>query len=200
MLEDRPLLLRLIRLLWSGPGPKFRVWVWGWSPWQEDWKIPPASTMIWLKLCGIQLRFRLYSSSVCESMIVFLEQMMRDLGGRSKILGRDWPFQNKEKKLIEILLTNNYLPKTIETLCYFVLVDLLWRLEFWPGLDRVDLNWGKALSSITGQPMSNNREPEINPKKKPKIHVKHNTTSSHMIESCNEKSVDWFCLFWNFSS
>ena len=132
MLEDRPLLLRLIRLLWSGPGPKFRVW--GWSPWQEDWKIPPASTMIWLKLCGIQLRFRLNSSSVCESMIVFLEQMMRDLGGRSKILGRDWPFQNKEKKLIEILLTNNYSPKTIETLDYFVLVDLLWRLEFLAGL------------------------------------------------------------------
>lgn len=76
----------------------------------------------------------LYSSGVCESMIVFLEQMMRDLGGRSKILGRDWPFQNKEKKLIEILLTNNYLPKTIETLCYFVLVDLLWRLEFLAGL------------------------------------------------------------------
>ena len=94
----------------------------GWSPWQEDWKIPPASTMIWLKLCGIQLRFRLYSSSVCESMIVFLEEMMRDLGRRSKILGRDWPFQNKEKKLIEILLTNNYLPKTIET---------LWFVFFW---------------------------------------------------------------------
>ena len=65
-----------------------------------------------------QWRFRLNSSSVCESMIVFLEQMMRDLGGRSKILGRDWPFQNKEKKLIEILLTNNYLPKTIETLWF----------------------------------------------------------------------------------
>ena len=118
--------------LWSGPGPKFRVWVWGWSPWQEDWKIPPASTMIRLKLCGIQLRFRLYSSSVCESMIVFLEQMMRDLGGRSKILGRDWPFQNKEKKLIEILLTNNYLPKTIETLWFvFFLVDCVTQLKLY---------------------------------------------------------------------
>ena len=154
MLEDRPLLLRLIRLLWSGPGPKFRVWGWVWSPWQGDWKIPPASTMIRLKLCGIQLRFRLYSSSVCESMIVFLEQMMRDLGGRSKILGRDWPFQNKEKKLIEILLTNNYAPKTIETLCFVLFWLIAWlSLNFilstsWVALYSVVCLWVSEMSGI----------------------------------------------------
>ena len=117
-------------------------------------KIPPASTMIWLKLCGIQLRFRLYSSSVCESMIVFLEQMMRDLGGRSKILGRDWPFQNKEKKLIEILLTNNYLPKTIETLCFVLFWLIAWlSLNFilstsWVALYSVVCLWVSEMSGI----------------------------------------------------